>query len=52
MLIDSIPIFVVMRRLWNWNPWLAIAIAAPLTLIDLAFLASNSIKIPTAAGSR
>jgi KUP system potassium uptake protein len=46
MLIDSILIFVVMRRLWNWNTWLAVAIAAPLTLIDLAFLASNSIKIP------
>ena len=46
MLIDSILIFVVMRRLWNWPLWLALAIAAPLTLIDLAFLASNSLKIP------
>ena len=45
MLIDSILIFVVMRRLWNWPLWLAVAIAAPLTLIDLAFLASNSLKI-------
>jgi KUP system potassium uptake protein len=46
MLIDSILIFVVMRRLWNWPVWLAVAIAAPLTFIDLAFLASNSLKIP------
>ena len=46
MLIDSILIFVVMRRLWNWPTWLALAIAAPLTMIDLAFLASNSLKIP------
>ncbi len=46
MLIDSILIFAVMRRLWKWPAWVAAAIAAPLTLIDLAFLASNSIKIP------
>ncbi|MCC6197364.1 MAG: potassium transporter Kup [Burkholderiales bacterium] len=46
MLIDSILIFVVMRRLWRWPLWLALAIAAPLTVIDLAFLASNSLKIP------
>ncbi|MEO6566551.1 MAG: potassium transporter Kup [Casimicrobiaceae bacterium] len=46
MLIDSILIFVVMRRLWNWPAWVAVLIAATLTLIDLAFLASNSLKIP------
>jgi KUP system potassium uptake protein len=45
MLIDSILLFMVMRRLWKWPMWLAVAIAAPLTLIDLAFLASNSLKI-------
>jgi KUP system potassium uptake protein len=46
MLIDSILIFVVMRRLWNWPVWLAILITTPLLLIDLTFLASNSLKIP------
>jgi len=46
MLIDSILIFVVMRRLWHWSPWLAVAIAAPLTLIDLTFFAANALKIP------
>ena len=46
MLIDSILIYAVMRRLWKWPAWIAVAIAAPLTLIDLAFLASNSLKIP------
>jgi len=45
MLIDSILIFVVMRRLWNFPMWLAVAIAAPLVFIDLSFLASNSLKI-------
>ena len=46
MLIDSILIFVVMRRLWKWPLVAAIAIAAPLLSIDLTFLASNSLKIP------
>jgi KUP system potassium uptake protein len=46
MLIDSILIFVVMRRLWNWPLWVATLIATPLLLIDLMFLASNSLKIP------
>jgi KUP system potassium uptake protein len=46
MLIDSILIFVVMRRLWNWPVWISILITVPLLLIDLTFLASNSLKIP------
>ena len=46
MLIDSILIYTVMLRLWKWPMWLAIAIATPLLMIDLAFLASNSLKIP------
>ena len=46
MLIDSILIYTVMLRLWKWPMWLAIAITTPLLLIDLAFLASNSLKIP------
>ena len=46
MLIDSILIYFVMRRLWKWPRLVAFAIAAPLALIDTAFLASNSLKIP------
>ena len=46
MLIDSILIFVVMRRLWNWPMWAAVGTAAPLLLIDLTFLSSNALKIP------
>ena len=46
MMIDSILIFVVMRRLWNWPTWISIAIATPLLLIDLTFLSSNALKIP------
>ena len=46
MLIDSLLIYFVMRRLWGWPRWIALAIATPLALIDAAFLASNTLKIP------
>jgi KUP system potassium uptake protein len=46
MLIDSISLFVVMRRLWRWPTALATVIAVPFFVIDVAFLASNSLKIP------
>jgi KUP system potassium uptake protein len=46
MLIDSVLIFVVMRRIWGWSRLVALAIAVPLFLIDLSFLASNSLKVP------
>jgi len=46
MLIDSISLFVVMRRLWLWPTAFAMAVAIPFVMIDVAFLASNSLKIP------
>ena len=46
MLIDSILIFVVMRRLWRWPLPVAIAIVAMLLVVDLTFLSSNAHKIP------
>ena len=46
MLIDSVLIFFVMRRIWKWSLPAALAIALPLGLIDFAFLASTSLKIP------
>ena len=46
MLIDSILIFVVMRRIWRWPKWAAVLVTAPLLAVDLTFLASNSLKIP------
>jgi len=46
MMIDSVLIYVVMRRVWKWGIPLAVAIAVPLFAIDFAFLASNSLKIP------
>jgi KUP system potassium uptake protein len=46
MLIDSILVFVVMRRLWHWPVIVAIATVLPLLAIDLTFLGSNALKIP------
>jgi KUP system potassium uptake protein len=46
MLIDTVLIFFVMRRIWHWSFPAALAIALPLGLIDVAFLASTSLKIP------
>ena len=46
MLIDSILIFVVMRRLWHWPRLVAALAATPFLIIDVVFLASNSLKIP------
>jgi len=46
MLIDTILIFFVMRRIWKWSLPAALAVMLPLGLIDFAFLASNALKIP------
>lgn len=41
MLITSILLFVVMRRIWSWSLVLSVAILLPLTVIDTAFFISN-----------
>jgi len=46
MMIDTILIYFVMRRLWAWPRPVALAVVIPLALIDLAFLSSNMLKIP------
>jgi KUP system potassium uptake protein len=46
MLIDSVLVYVVMRRIWRWHRIVAVAIALPLFMIDGLFLASNSLKVP------
>ncbi|MEJ7670513.1 MAG: potassium transporter Kup [Casimicrobiaceae bacterium] len=47
MLIDSILIFVVMRRCWHWPVAAAALVTIPLLLVDVAFLSSNALKIPS-----
>ncbi len=46
MLIDSVLIFFVMRRIWRWRRPVAAAIVLPLFAIDALFLTSNSLKVP------
>jgi len=46
MLIDSVLIYVVMRRIWQWRRPVALLIVLPLLAIDGLFLASNSLKVP------
>jgi KUP system potassium uptake protein len=46
MAIDSLLIFIVLRKMWHWSAALASAIVVPLLFIDFSFLASNALKIP------
>jgi KUP system potassium uptake protein len=46
MLIDTVLVFVVMRQIWRWRAPVAVAVVVPLLAIDIAFLASNALKIP------
>jgi KUP system potassium uptake protein len=46
MMIDSVLIYVVMRRVWHWSRPIAVLIALPLLAIDAALLSANLIKVP------
>jgi KUP system potassium uptake protein len=45
MAIDSILIFFVARRLWNWPLWVAVPVSVIFLLIDLSFFSANIVKI-------
>lgn len=47
MLVTSVLAFSVARRDWKWPNWLAILVFVPMAIIELVFLAANSIKIPS-----
>ena len=46
MAIDSVLIYVVMRRVWRWHRGLALAVVVPLLAIDASLLSANVFKIP------
>jgi KUP system potassium uptake protein len=46
MVITSLLFYVVVRRRWGWSTTKAVAVIAPLLLVDAAFLAANIPKIP------
>jgi len=47
MLVTTCLLTVVAWRQWGWKPWLCAAFALPLLVMDLAFLGSNLLKIPS-----
>jgi KUP system potassium uptake protein len=47
MTIDTILAAIVARWLWGWNRWLAYAVFGAFLVVDITFLASNTLKIPT-----
>jgi KUP system potassium uptake protein len=45
MAVTSVLAYIVTRHLWGWPTWLGLAVVAPLLAIDLAFFASNLLKV-------
>ena len=45
MAIDSVLIFFVMRKLWNWPLAFALPVSAAFLIIDLSFFSANVLKI-------
>jgi KUP system potassium uptake protein len=47
MIVDTLLAFIVIKGLWQWSQTTSIAFLSTFMLIDLVFLLSNSLKIPT-----
>jgi len=47
MIVDTILAFVVIKALWQWRQLTSIAFLSVFLMIDMIFLLSNSLKIPT-----
>jgi KUP system potassium uptake protein len=45
MVVTTLGVFVVARLKWDWPPWKALLVFAPLLALDLVFVAANSTKI-------
>jgi KUP system potassium uptake protein len=45
MLLTTILLFIAMREIWQWNLLLAGAVAGFFAIVDVGFVASNSLKI-------
>lgn len=45
MAIDSLLLYVVLRRLWRWSRWVAGVLAGLLLAVDLAFFSANALKL-------
>ena len=47
MIVDTMLAFIVIQALWQWNKVTSFGFLSTFLVIDLLFLASNSLKIPT-----
>ena len=47
MIVDTMLAFIVIKALWHWNRIISAGFLSFFLLIDLVFLLSNSLKIPT-----
>ena len=45
MVVTTSLAFIVVRYLWNWKLWQAVAFIAPFMVLDTTFLAANALKI-------
>jgi KUP system potassium uptake protein len=45
MVVDATLAFIVIWRLWHWQPWAAALLVTPFLLIDSTFLAANLLKL-------
>ena len=45
MVVTTLGVFVIARLKWDWQPWKALLVFAPLLALDLVFVAANSTKI-------
>lgn len=45
MVVTTLMAFVVIWKVWKWNPLLAAALIVPLAAIDFTFLAANLLKV-------
>jgi len=45
MVVTTMMAFIVVWRMWKWNPWAAALLVLPFTLLDMTFLAANLLKV-------
>ncbi len=47
MIVDTVLVFIVIQKLWQWKMPASLAFLTVFLTVDLLFLSSNSLKIPT-----
>ena len=53
MFVDTLLVYVIVRRMWKWPLWqAALLLGAASAVLDVTFISSNLLKIPTAPGCR